>query len=173
MFHFDDEAYADIENKDHRETYKIRSRWFKHWLLKMYYERFSTAPSAAMVNGAIDLVEAKAKFAGPERAVHIRVAGHEGRIYLDLCNKDWQVVEIDTEGWRVVDNPPVRFIRRKGMKALPTPIKGHSVEELREFLNVNKKGFILAVSWLLAALRPHGPYPDRPQYRDVASAAAR
>jgi phage/plasmid primase-like uncharacterized protein len=159
LFHFDDDAYADIENKGHRETYKIRSRRFKHWLIKEFYERNTTVPSPMAVGSALDLIEAKAKFTGPERAVHIRAAGHEGRIYLDLCNKDWQCVEIDTEGWRVIDNAPVRFIRRKGMKALPTPIKGHSVEELREFLNVDDKGFVLAVSWLLAALRPHGPYP--------------
>ena len=115
-------------------------------------------PNPTAVNSARDLIEAKAKFTGPERTVHVRIAGAQGRIYLDLCNKDWQVVEIDTEGWRVIDNPLVRFIRRKGMQALPTPVKG-SIEALREFLNVDDDGFVLAVSWLLAALRERGPYP--------------
>jgi hypothetical protein len=32
LFHFEDEAYADIMIKGHRETSKVRSRWFKGWL---------------------------------------------------------------------------------------------------------------------------------------------
>jgi hypothetical protein len=80
--------------------------------------------------------------------------------HLDLCNQTWQAVEIDTQGWRVVDNPPVRFRRSAGMKALPIPLRGGSINELRRFLNVKSHhDFVLVVAFLLAALRPHGPYP--------------
>jgi phage/plasmid primase-like uncharacterized protein len=159
LFHFEDEAYADLEINLHRETCKVRSRRFKGWLIKEFYERNATVPNATAVGSALDLIEAKAKFTGPERAVHVRIAGEQGRIYLDLCNEDWQCVEIDTEGWRIIDNPPVRFIRHAGMQALPTPAKSGSIEDLREFLNVDEDGFVLAVSWLVAALRDRGPYP--------------
>jgi hypothetical protein len=87
------------------------------------------------------------------------VAGHEGRIYLDLVDKKWRVVEIDAEGWKLIDNAPVRFIRRRGMKALPVPVPGGSVETLAKYLNVNRAEFVLAVTFVLAAMRPPGPYP--------------
>ena len=54
--------------------------------------------------------------------MHLRVGGHDGKIYLDLADQDWRVVEIDADGWRVVEDSPVRFIRRKGMRALPVPV---------------------------------------------------
>jgi hypothetical protein len=46
------------------------------------------------------------------------------------------------------------------MKALPEPVPGGSVELLRPFLNLSSEGdFVLAVAWVLAALRDRGPYP--------------
>ena len=46
------------------------------------------------------------------------------------------------------------------MKELPVPIKGSSIGKLRDFLNVGSdENFVLAISWILAALRSHGPYP--------------
>jgi hypothetical protein len=69
-------------------------------------------------------------------------------------------VEIDADGWRVIDTPPVRFRRAAGMLPLPIPVAGGSVDELRPFLNVRTDNeFSLAVSWVLAALRDRGPYP--------------
>jgi hypothetical protein len=60
------------------------------------------------------VIEAKAHFDAPERVVHIRVGGLDGRLYLDLGDETWRAVEIDTTGWRVIDNPPVRFRRAAG-----------------------------------------------------------
>src|SRR5262249_35274143 len=60
----------------------------------------------------------------------------------------------------VVSDPPVRFRRPKGMLALPRPGDGGSIAELRDFLNVGTdQDFLLLVAWLVAALRPSGPYP--------------
>jgi hypothetical protein len=106
------------------------------------------------------VIEAKAYFDAPERRVHIRVGGHEGRLYLDLCYEDWRAIEIGTDGWRVIDNPPLRFRRAAGMQSLPAPVPGGSVETLRSFLNVQSDDhFVLVIAWLLAALRNRGPYP--------------
>jgi hypothetical protein len=58
------------------------------------------------------------------------------RLYLDLCDESWRAVEIDAAGWRLIDNPPVRFRRAAGMQPLPIPVSGGSVETLRFFLNV-------------------------------------
>ena len=105
-------------------------------------------------------VEAKAHFGSPERVVHVRVGGLDGRIYLDLADESWRAVEIDTTGWRVIDNPPLRFRRAAGMQSLPTPLPGGSVGMLRSFLNLQTDSdFVLVVAWTLACLRDRGPYP--------------
>jgi hypothetical protein len=46
------------------------------------------------------------------------------------------------------------------MKPLPLPVTGGSIEKLRPFPNVRSDAdFVLAVSWVLGALRNRGPYP--------------
>ena len=46
------------------------------------------------------------------------------------------------------------------MRALPEPERGGEITALRTFLNLaSEDDFNLAVAWLLAALRPTGPYP--------------
>ncbi len=111
------------------------------------------------LSAAVNLIEAKGLFEGDVHPVHVRVAEHEGNIYLDLCNDAWQVVEITPQGWEVIDEPPVRFRRSRGMLPLPMPEQGGSVDELREFLNVDEETWRLVVAWLVANLRPRGPYP--------------
>ena len=112
------------------------------------------------MQSALNVIEARAHFDAPERVVHIRVGGLDDRLYLDLCDENWRAVEIDTAGWRVIDNPPVRFRRAAGMRPLPVPMPGGSVETLRSFLNVRSDpDFVLVVAWALAVLRNRGPYP--------------
>ena len=153
-------AFADIPVNNHRETWPIRSQRFRSWLRRCHYEATGEAASAAAIRSALDLLEARAQFDGPERAVHIRTAEHGGRIYLDLADEHWRAVEIGPDGWRLIASPPVRFRRAPGMLPLPIPEQGGSIEALNSFLNLSSRNdFVLIVAWLLAALRSKGPYP--------------
>jgi hypothetical protein len=153
-------AFADIPVNGHRETWPIRSKRFRGWLRRRYYEATGTAASAGEIRSALDLLETRAQFDGPERAVHIRIAEHAGHIYLDLADEHWRAIDIGPDGWRVIEGPPVRFRRPTGMLPLPVPEPGGSIEALNWFLNLaNRNDFVLVVAWLLAALRSGGPYP--------------
>jgi hypothetical protein len=118
-------------------------------------------PRREAMSSALDQIEARALWDGPERPICIRIGGLNGKIYLDLCNKEWRAIEIDANGWRIVDHPPVRFRRAPGMLPLPVPVSGGSVDDLRPFLNLNDADddFVLVVAWALAVLRDRGPYP--------------
>src|SRR5262249_10004036 len=160
LFHTPDgTGYADIEVNGHRETWAIRSQSFKRWLRRRFYEATGGAPNSEALQTAIGLLESMAMFDGDERAVHLRVAADRNVLYIDLTNNEWQVIELDATGWRVINRPPVRFRRAAGILALPRPERGGSIEALRKFLNVKDNDFVLAVAWLLAALRNTGPYP--------------
>jgi hypothetical protein len=129
-------------------------------LARNFYEATGGAPSSDAVQSALNVIEARAHFDAPEMDVNVRVAGHDGSLYLDLCDDEWRAVEIDDTGWRVIDNPPVRFRRAAGMQPLPSPVRGGSIEALRAFLNVSSDNdFVLVVSWVLGALSDKGPYP--------------
>ena len=153
-------GFADLEINGHRETWPIRAKGFRYWLVRRYFEETHGAPHSEALNAALNVLEATAHFDGPEWPVHTRVGGMDGRLYLDLCDETWRAVEIDATGWRVVDRPLVRFRRAAGMQSLPEPGRGGSIETLRSFLNVQADAdFVLVVAWILAVLRNRGPYP--------------
>ncbi len=161
LFHAPDgTSFADLDINCHRETWPIRGSGFRRWLVHRFFEKTQGAPNSQALQSALNVIEAKAHFDAPERMVHIRVGGLDGKLYLDLGDTTWRAVEIDAAGWRVIDSPSVRFRRAAGMRSLPVPAPGGSIEALRSFLNVQSDAdFVLVVAWVLAVLRNKGPYP--------------
>jgi hypothetical protein len=112
-------AFADFITDGHRETWPIRSKSFRNWVRRCCYQATGAAAGAAVIGSALNLLEARAKFDAPEHAVNIRIAEHDGRLYLDLADEHWRAIVIGPDGWRVLGCPPVRFRRSPGMLPLP------------------------------------------------------
>lgn len=161
LFHSaDGTAFASVEIENHLETWPVRSRGFRQYLAREFYCAEKTAARAQSIQDALGVINGKACFDGHEEAVFQRVAERDGSLWLDLGNRAWQAVQITIYGWRVIDSPPIRFRRSPGMLALPSPIRGGKVGELDAYLNLQSQGDgVLVYSWLMAALRPRGPYP--------------
>jgi hypothetical protein len=155
----DGTAYADLVINGHRETWPLKSPGFRGWLRRAYYLETGGAPNGEAMATAMGVIEARARFDGANRAVHLRVAEHGEHIYLDLCDDRWRAIEISADGWRIVDAPRVRFRRSAGMLPIPDPVRGGRVEEIRRHLHVGDADYVLVVSWLLQVLRGRGPYP--------------
>lgn len=155
----ENDTYATLPVGDHKETWSLKSSGFRQLLSRRYYEAQQQAPSAQAIKDALCVLEGKALFEGKSRSVYTRIAEHEGAIYLDLADELWRAVKVTADGWEVVSNPPVKFQRKRGMMPLPLPVRGGSVDELDRFINVHGDERILVKMWLVAALRPRGPYP--------------
>ena len=155
------DAYITIALSDHhREHHPTASRGTRDYLTRIFYEDSGKAPNTTALQAAIGTLTSIARFDGEQHEAHVRVAGDGDRVYLDLCDAAWRAVEVTPTGWTVITNPPVRFRRSRGMLSLPVPVTGGSIDELRPFVNVaSDEDFALLVTWLLAALRPTGPYP--------------
>lgn len=127
---------------------------------------------------------AEAQFKGPVREVAFRIwQPSEDTIWLDLGDDSHRAVQVAPDGWTVWDDPPVKFIRKKGCQPLLAPLKATTTDEppgrrlerlLRPYLNLappQKKlvaggdqvttdhDWVLLVSWLLAAFSGRGPFP--------------
>jgi hypothetical protein len=153
-------AYITLSIGGHRETWPLHSRLFRHYLERRLYGATGRFPGAHAIRAILGVLTGEAIFHGPERIVWTRLAEHEERIYLDLGDRGWSAVAITPCGWQVVGCPPVKFRRARGMLALPPPTPSGSIEQLRRFVNVADNGdYRLLLTWLLAGLRPHGPYP--------------
>lgn len=153
-------AYATIPIKGHRENHEIAGEGFKNWLGWRSFEACGLAPGGQAIDDALRVAKAIAINLGPRHQTWRRVGERDGRYYLDLGCERWRAVEIGPDGWRVIDDVPVKFLRSNGMRALPEPEPGELIESLRGFVNVESASdFHLLVAWLIAALRPSGPFP--------------
>ena len=155
-------AFADVWMDGHRETLPVRSVGFRRWLRRLYKERTGKGATQEAIRHAEENLDAQAAGAG-QRRVFLRTATYAGKLYIDLCDDARRVVEVDSEGWRILsDHPGVRFRRPKTARPLPEPARGDArkgLRTLRGFLNIDDGDFVLCVAWLLASLRDKGPYP--------------
>jgi len=161
LFHAPDGGgWADVKIDGRRETWFLKSRTFERWLQHQYYEDQKTSANSDAMSTAVKTLGSIAYYKSPERQVFTRIGSLEGKIYLDLADQEWRAVEVDSEGWRIIDKPPVRFRRVGTMRSLMVPESGGSVGDLKRFINIgSEEDFVLVVAWLLAGLRPEGPYP--------------
>jgi len=109
---------------------------------------------------AITTIEAMALFEGPEAPVSVRMADANGAVLIDRGDDRWDAVRISPDGWDVVPHP-VRFVRTAGLKPLPAPERGGTLDTLRDFLNpgLSNNDFRLILAWMVAGMLPRGPYP--------------
>ncbi len=153
-------GYAMIAVEGHKETWPITSKRFEQYLRVQFHTSYGKVPAEQAVRTAVAQLNAEATTKGAEHRFWLRVAEHAGKVYVDLCNEKWEAVEITADRWSVVSDPPVKFLRMKGMLPLPTPLCGGTVNELRPFVNVASEAeFRLVVAFLLAGLQPERPKP--------------
>ena len=161
LFHnAEDETFATVIIGDHSENWRLKTKSFRQWLARKYWEEYHKVPCSQAMQDALGVLSGKAIYDGPEKSVHARLAHHDEVIWLDLGNEDWEAVKITPRGWEIVANPPVKFLRPRGLLPLPAPSEDGNIGHLQKFLNLSSQDdWILITCWLVAALNPKGPYP--------------
>ena len=103
LFHTADQGtFATVEIDGHEENHRLNTKAFRSWLSFHFFKTEGQMPSTQALQDAVGTLEGKALFEGEEKEVFVRLAAKDGKIYLDLCNEDWQIVEIDKSGeWRM------------------------------------------------------------------------
>ncbi|MBF0528822.1 MAG: hypothetical protein HQK55_06045 [Deltaproteobacteria bacterium] len=162
LFHSGDGmAFGTIPEKNHHETWPVRSKGFRQWLTRQYYMATGRASGTQAFEDTLRVLESKAQFDGPQIETFIRVGELNGAVYLDLANDKWEAVKVTADGWKIVSDSPLKFRRPPGMKELPIPKRNDSSwKTLERLLNLESHDdFILVTSWLFGSLRPTGPFP--------------
>ena len=161
LFHTpNNEGFATVPINGHKENWPICSSGFRNWLLFNFYQKYKKPPSTDALKNAVAILSARSQFEAPVAPVFLRVAHSGQNIFIDLCNSDWEVIQVTGSGWEVVPESPVCFYRSRGMAPLPRPERGGSIDELRKHINAqDDKTWKLIVAWLLGSLYPTGPYP--------------
>lgn len=172
LFHDDTkDGYAALPINGHRETWPLRGKFFRQWLVRRYYEQTEKSPNNEAIRQALNVVEARAVFDGPEIKLSLRVAEYEDALWYDLADEVWRAVKITPDGWDVVDNPPILFRRFKNTAAQVLPQRGGSLELLRKYINLqDDEAWTLLIAAIVQMFIPNIPHAIPVFYGDKGAA---
>jgi hypothetical protein len=163
LWHDEDRnAYAsfgrDVDGQLHTEHWLIESSGFKEWLAWLAHVETAKAPAGETLSAARNALSGIARFDGDEREVFRRVGKDASGYWIDLCDEHWRAVLVTSTGWRIVDDPPIRFTRADSMRPLPVPAKDGDYRLLWALVNIPAEDQPLVLAWILEAYRCDTPY---------------
>ncbi len=154
---------------EHLESHPLHSKETEMYLRRLLYVEAHRSAKSNDVSEAQGDMESLCRFAGGihETAVRVATAEVDGerRLYLDLGDPSYQVVEVRPDVWTVIPHEacPVRMVRHPGMLELPSPARnvptGAGLEAVSKILNVGARDLPLVMAWLAGALYPVGEMP--------------
>ena len=155
----DDTPYLTIRMPDgHSEHYSLKTMKTKQYLGCLFHNNTGNMASGSALTDAITILSGYAQ-KEEQHQLFIRVGKDDDAIYIDLGDRSWEAIKITADGWQIIKSPPIHFRRPRGMMALPRPIRGGSIDDLRPLLNTDDNSWPLMKAWLLSLLRSVGPYP--------------
>jgi hypothetical protein len=132
LFHCpNNDGYAVIG----KAVYPMKSKEFKEKLGNDFFNLAGKGCNSKSISDAVSTLEAFAKYKHQEHDVYIRVANLGDAIYLDMGCPNWRVIQVDKDGWKILDQSPVKFVRKRGFAAFPVPIEGGELQTLVKYLN--------------------------------------
>lgn len=159
LFHNpDSEAFARVAVANHAEVFRVAGSEYRDLLGRAYYQLSGAGANRNAITDACATLTAAARYDGPEEPVHLRVGAADNGIVIDTGTTNWAVIEVDASGWRTVHQHVVNFRRTTKATALP-PASHAEFGLIWKYINVEAADRVLVAAWLLAALRPHGPFP--------------
>ncbi len=152
------DGYATISTDGHKETWPIKSKVFTELLADQYFLLSSMGVSRNIIADSTDTLRGMARLRGEQHKVYRRVAALNGKIYIDLCDEQWRVVEVTKDSWQLTTDCPVKFIRSPSSMPLPVPEKNGSLKDLWSLMNIKPEERSLVAGFLIRALSPRSPY---------------
>lgn len=94
---------------------------YKKFVRYMYYARYQKAVPKDALQRVLDTLAVKAQIEGGEISPAYRCAYHEGKIFYYLADREQTVICIDENGYRVISESPVPFIKKPNMSEQVLP----------------------------------------------------
>ncbi|MCP4473307.1 MAG: hypothetical protein GY821_01790 [Gammaproteobacteria bacterium] len=154
------DTYSVFWENGARKSFLISGEMFKNWLRVEFYKKLKIGPSNKLLEQAIDTCHAKALTERKTITTFLRFGYYQEKIYIDLCNDKWEVIEIGNNICRVINNPPIYFIRTKSMKEMAVDLTS-DIEDFKaiyDLINIPNNQQALFFCWLLSAIKGRAPY---------------
>ena len=149
----------NVNEFDHLEHWKIYSSSFKEWLSKQTHLLLGKALTGESITTVCNTLSGIAKFDSPEYECFRRIGKDTNGYWIDLVDDLWRAIRITTNGWQIIDQPTVKFIRNKHMRPLPIPKFEGLIDPIWNLVNIPIEDRELVLAWILEAYRLDTPYP--------------
>lgn len=127
---------------------------FKRWLKRKCWEVFQRGCPTETLSQVIGALEGRADSEKKERILYNRVARVGGAVYYDLGD-DQRAFVIETTGWHLAVNCPVRFRRFTHQMKQVEPVAGGDLRQVLKYVNLSgSKTQLLFLTYLVAVLIP-------------------
>jgi primase-like protein len=127
-------------------------------LAREYFRRTGRAAPQQALADALLAIDGMAQEADPE-PLHLRVARHEGALWIDLGGATGRAIKVAGNGWTIEHKAPVLFKRTALTGVLPEPISGGTLDDLWVWVNVAEADRPLVAAWEVATFFPDIPHP--------------
>lgn len=147
------------------EVRRINDRQFKSYLSFIYRKAEGKTIGEAALKEVLSELEGRSLHDrnSKQKKVFLRAGELNGKIYVDLCDDKWQVIEISSSGWQILDskNVPIRFERSQHALPLPDPnsAKTGDISKLWGIVNIPEDDRILVLAYILECYRCTTAFP--------------
>ncbi len=139
-------------------------------LAARYFADTGAAAGGQALTDATLILEGIAATSTPER-LHLRVAEHDGTVYIDTGDAEGNVIRITAGQWELTDTAPVRFLRTKLTGPMTRPGRAGNLARLWDFVNVAADDRPVLLAVLVAALvQADVPHPVLALFAEQGSA---
>lgn len=152
------------EIKTMKPNQKIDSEFY-NWVVATCYRKFKYCPSKILIENLTAYMKFKGQEEGVIKKTAVRMTGDMNGLYVDMADSLNRIIKVTPGKIEVLMEPPkeFRFMRSKGMQAVPTPKVNPDgrilTYYLKKYIDAPEGDICLLASWLVGCYRPKGPYP--------------
>jgi hypothetical protein len=127
----------------------------------LYWDNEKNTLKPQDMQGATDVLAARACHESPRIELSNRVAYKDGAIYYDMTDEAWRAVKITSTGWELLSEPAILFAREEHQSPQVEPVKnGGDAKKLLEYVNIEKSEHqLLYMVHVVSCFIPDIPHP--------------
>ncbi len=150
--------FAAIRDDTGRRIVSVGSTDFGLWLRRLIWNRSGKTMGRDLVTTARDTLGSIARFDKPQRDLFVRVARHDGAIWVDLDGRS--AVRVTADGWTIDGKPPILFRSFAHQRPLPHPSRNGDLGRCLDYVRIadtEDNVPLLFQCYLVAAMVPDIP----------------
>ena len=151
------EPYVAYFHKGRREVFSVNSDEFKQWAQMLYYRKIHKNIRRDNLLQALEILSFEARDKEQTISLYNRVAKAEDVFWYDMTDKQHSAIKITSEGWKIVNLPPILFMRYGHQVPQVIPQQDGDINKIFEYINVVKFK-TLFLCWLVSCFVPDIPH---------------